>query len=295
MRYTQFMRRFVDLHTHSNASDGTLSPEQVVQLANARSLAAVALTDHDTTDGIAAGREAASALSEIRFIPGIEISAQFPPAGMHIVGLGIDEGSAELSVALARLRAARNDRNPKIIKNLQELGMDISMPDVLSVANETRGAQRDPVVSRAHIAETMRRRGLVRNTTEAFKKYIGEECPGFVDKECLTPPEAITVIREAGGMAILAHPTHLNYANRRQLQEILRDLISMGMQGIEAYHPDHTPAQTRTYLDLGRDYNLLITGGSDFHGEAKPQVRLGQPPVPLSLVSAAPGLGALLT
>ena len=295
MHYTEFMRRFVDLHTHSNASDGTFSPEQVVQLADARDLAAVALTDHDTTDGIAGGRAAAAGLNEICFIPGVEISAQFPPGGMHILGLGIDEGNGDLCEALARLRAARNERNPKIIENLQALGMDISMADVLSVANGTRKVHPARVVSRAHIAEAMRRKALVRNTSEAFKKYIGDGCPGFVDKECLTPGEAITVIREAGGAAVLAHPSHLSYVNRSRLQEILWDLMSLGIQGIEAYHPDHSPEQTRLYLDLGRENNLLISGGSDFHGQTKPHVRLGDPPVPLSLLSGATVLGDLLT
>jgi len=295
MGYTESMRRFVDLHTHSNASDGTLPPAEVVRLADAAGLAAVALTDHDTTDGIAEARAASEGLSEIRFVPGIEISAQFPPAGMHIVGLGIDEGSCGLSDTLRRLRAGRNERNPRIIANLQGLGMDISMDEVFSVANETRSISADRVVSRTHIAEAMYRKGLVRSTDEAFKSYIGDGCPGFVDKECLTPAEAIWAIREAGGVSVLAHPAHLNYDNDRQLEEIVRGLISLGLQGIEAYHPDHTTQETRMYLNLARQHGLLVSGGSDFHGRTKPEVRLGHPPVPLSLVTAAPVLGDLLS
>ena len=276
------MRRFVDLHTHSTASDGSSAPGQLVCLAEAKRLAAVALTDHDTTDGLAEARAAAESFPALRFIPGIEVSAEFPTGVLHILALGIDDSSAPLREMVQRLQAARQQRNPKIIAKLQAMGMDISMADVLAVAGRRSGGG---IVSRVHVAETLRRKKYVRTAGEAFEKLIGSGAPAFVDKERLSPREAIAAIRQAGGVAALAHPPQLRYTNRAQLERIVRSCMHAGLNGIEVYHTDHSAQQTRLYLDLARRYGLCAVGGSDFHGAAKPEARLGRPRVPVAAIT----------
>jgi len=281
------MRNLIDLHTHSTASDGALRPAEVIRFAEARRLAAVALTDHDTTDGLAEARAAADELVDLHFVPGIEISAKFPGGTLHILGLGIDENAPELLAATARLRSARQRRNPKMIAKLQRLGLDITMDDVLAVVSEIRHGQAGRIIGRLHIAETLRRKGCVRTIAEAFARYVGSEGAAYVDKERLAPRRAIGVINDAGGVAVLAHPGQLNCRNRAQLERIVRELVGMGLAGIEAYHTDHTAEQTRLYLDLARQYGLPATGGSDFHGAAKPEARLGRPRVPLATIASS--------
>ena len=278
-------RRFVDLHTHSFCSDGSLAPEEVVDIAERKKLAAVALSDHDTTAGLAAATERARRYPDLHFVPGVEISAIFPAGTLHILGLGIDENAPALVELTAELREAREQRNPKILAKLREIGVNIDMEDVLAcTAGSTAPLQR--VVGRLHMAEALRRKGYVRDVFEAFARYLGDGAPGYVDKERTPPPRAIDAIHAAGGAAILAHPPLLQYENNAQLKRILREFIPAGLDGIECYHSDHTPQQTRLYLDLAREFDLLISGGSDFHGPAKPNVQLGKPKVPLSAISA---------
>lgn len=279
------MRTFVDLHTHSAASDGQLAPEELVRLADAARLAAVALTDHDTTAGIAAAKAAARKFPELRFIAGIEMSAKFPAGMLHVLGLGIDEGCAGLQETLRQVRGAREERNPKIIAALGRLGMKISMEDVLAATASGGRREEGEIVGRLHIAEALRRKGYVRTAKEAFDRYIGNNGPAYVDKERLEPSEAIRAIREAGGAAVLAHPVQLRYENSAQLERILRSFISAGMNGIEVYHTDHRPEQTRLYLDLARRFGLLVTGGSDFHGPVRQDAVLGRPLVPLAALT----------
>ena len=274
------MRRFVDLHTHSTASDGTLSPREVVRLAEAKRLAAVALTDHDTTEGLAEARAAAREFPALRFVPGIEVSAQPPSGTLHILGLGIDEKGASLQKLAEFLRSARRERNPKIVAKLKELGAGLDMDDVLAVATASGG--RGSVISRMHIAEALSLKGHVKNISEAFKRYIGRGAPAYVERQRLTPRETIAAIRSAGGLAVLAHPAQLNCGNRAELERIVRELIRAGLEGIEVYHSDHSPLQTRMYLDMARRLGLGATGGSDFHGAAKPHVRIGSPKVSLA-------------
>jgi len=275
------MRKFVDLHTHSTASDGRLDPADLVRLADERKLAAIALTDHDTTDGLAAARAAAANLPELRFISGIEVSAKFPAGSLHILGLGIDENAPSLVGLIQRLRQARNDRNPRIIEKLRSMGMDITMDDVLATGSHS-GVK---IVTRLQIADTLRRMGFVKTNREAFGMYIANGAPAYVDKEFTPPADAIAAIRGAGGIAVLAHPPQLGYENTAQLRRILRSLIADGLGGVEVYHSDHTPEQTRLYLDLAAEYKLAVAGGSDFHGDRKPDVHLGLPKVPLAAVT----------
>ena len=320
-------RSFVDLHTHSTASDGSLPPAEVVRLADQAHLAAVALTDHDTVAGIDEARLAAEDLPELLFVPGIEISAAFAQGTLHILGLGIDPASPCLAQMMATLQDARATRNPRILRKLADMGMPLSMTDVATAADElekgglTRpygrpqgrisdgGSLSDRVPSesarpiaadnapansglspfspfsrilgRVHIALAMIGKGYVKTTQEAFDRYIGSGKPAYVDKERLSPREAIQGIHDSGGLAVLAHPPQLLYENDAQLTRILREFIQAGLDGIEAFHPDNNLQQTRLYVDLARRFDLGITGGSDFHGAGKPSVLLGKPTVPI--------------
>jgi len=270
----------------------------LVALAEDNLLAAVALTDHDTTVGLPAAREAAGALPELRFIAGVEVSADSAGRTLHILGLGIDESSPHLQTLAARLRGARDERNPKIIAKLRALGIEITLEDALAVAADLRGPKtpsvargslRDDgeaeVLGRPHIAEALRRRGIVPSTREAFERYIGEGGAAYVRRHRPSPREAISAIRSAGGAAVLAHPAQLDCESSAELGGILRDLIHNGLNGIEVYHSDHTSEQIRLYLALAHRYELAVSGGSDFHGSGKCDPRLGHPRVPASAVT----------
>jgi len=278
------MRSFVDLHTHSTASDGCSTPTEVIALADRIALAAVAITDHDTTAGLLEARTAAENFPDLHFVPGIELSAKFPSGTLHILGLGIDEQATSLYALTRNLVEARNQRNPRIIKRLQKLGMEIDISDVLAVMSGSPTSASDRIVGRMHIAEALRRKGYVHSTAEAFQRYLGNTGAAFVDKETLTPREVIDPIHSAGGLAILAHPVHLDYENLAQLDFMVRRLVDAGIDGLEVVHSDHSPFQTRAYLQLARRLGLMITGGSDYHGQAKPNVKPGRPRVPLNLL-----------
>jgi len=279
------MREFVDLHTHSTASDGQLSPQELIAHADAAGLAAIALTDHDTLAGLPAARSAAEACPELTFVGGLEISARFPSGTLHILAYGTDETAPSLVRITEQFRAARNQRNPRILTNLRALDVDIEMSDVLAVAKRDSTDADERIVSRVHIAEALRRKGYVRNAQEAFDKYLGQGAAAYEDKEVIEPADAIAAIHDADALAVLAHPIQLQYTNHAQLERMLRDLIDKGIDGIEAYHTQHSAADTRLYLDLAKRYDLGITGGSDFHGASKPDVALGRPRVPLGAIS----------
>ena len=276
------MRRFVDLHTHTTVSDGTLTPEELIRLADSRKLAAIAVTDHDSTAGLQRARTAAETFEELTFVPGIEVSGQSSTGTLHILGLAIDETHAAIQQLARQMLDARLERNPKIIAKLQALGVELDMDDVRAVA--PAGDDRR-ILGRLHIVEALRRKGYVRTIGEGFQRYVGTGAPAFVDKERLTAAAVIPAIRESGGEAVLAHPVQLNCDNYAQLERIVRDLIRAGLTGIEVYHSDHTPEQTRVYLDLARRYDLAVTGGSDFHGTVMSYITLGRPRVPVAALT----------
>lgn len=287
------MRRFVDLHTHSTASDGDMPPAEVIRLAESRRLAAVALTDHDTVSGLSEARRAADSLT-VQFVPGIEISAKFTGGLLHILGLGIDPTDRNLLETARLLREARNDRNPRMIARLQKLGMEISMDELFEFAFASPGRSgrrrvritngEPAVVGRLHMARLLVAKGYVRSVTEAFNRYLGRDGPAYIDKEKLAPRQAIEAIHSAGGVAILAHPVELRCNNNAMLTRVVRSMVRNGLDGIEVYHSSHNPIQTRAYLDLARREGLLISGGSDFHGSVKSSVKLGRPRVPREAV-----------
>jgi hypothetical protein len=258
---------YVDLHCHSTASDGTLSPTQVVQLAVDSGLSALALTDHDTIGGIA---EAAAAAKErnIDFLPGIEISCDFSPGTMHILGYGVDPTSPVLADMTAKLIEGRDNRNPKIIARLQELGVDITMDEV---EKESGGG----VVGRPHIAAILVRKGYVSSIKEAFNQYLAPGGKAYFDKERLTSQQALGMIRDSGGLPVLAHPVQLRLENDAQLDTVVKNLLDQGLAGIEIIHSDHDASWIEKCEALAKKYRLLRTGGSDFHGTNKKDIRLG--------------------
>jgi 3',5'-nucleoside bisphosphate phosphatase len=257
----------VDLHVHSSASDGSLSPREVVAAAKARGLRAIALTDHDTTDGLDEALDAGAAVG-LEVIPGIEISADHEPGSMHILGLFIDHHYPPLDSQLQVLKQARADRNPQIIAKLRKLGLNLTMADVVAVAG---GGQ----VGRPHIAQVLVNQGYVASFQEAFEKYIGNHGPAYVSKFRFPPRDAIAMITAAGGLAALAHPFTLEYSSTGHLKMILQQLRDWGLTAIEVYYPEHPPERQAQYKKLAQELGLLLTGGSDFHGAIKPDVKLG--------------------
>lgn len=257
----------VDLHTHSTASDGTFSPGEVIRRGRSKNLAALSLTDHDCVDGLGEASKAAREAG-IELIPGLEISAEFSPGTMHILGLFIDESDAHLAASLARLQDARKERNPKIAENLRALGLDITYDEVVAASG---GGQ----VGRPHFARVLVQKGYVGSFEAAFEKYLRKGAPGYAEKFRFTPREAIEMIHRAGGVASLAHPFTLGLPSREAEGDLIGELMGYGLDGIEAYYSGNTPGDTLYYLRLCEARGLIPTGGSDFHGANKPEIEIG--------------------
>lgn len=266
----------VDLHTHSTASDGTLSPTQLMQQAGAAGLAGIALTDHDTGNGLVEAAAEARRLN-LRFVPGIEISADYPtPGTMHILGHFIDPVSPALGAMSRLLLDARNERNPRIIARLRELGCNVTMEQVEAIAHKNVPAGSPVVIGRPHIAQALVQAGCVANLKQAFDGFLGTTGSAYFPKERLTPRQAIDCIHAAGGLASLAHPVQLRTGAPAETQTVINRLAEAGLDGLECYHCDHRPQDIEFFLGLTRRYNLVATGGSDFHGGNKIDVHLGR-------------------
>jgi len=256
----------IDLHLHSACSDGTLTPGALYAAAAAAGLAAAALTDHETVQGL--GEWMAAARKEgPRAIPGVEIGAQHSPGEMHVLGYGIREADAAFRDWLAALRKARFDRNRQILERLARLGMPIDETELEALT----GAG---VVGRLHIAEWLVRHRYARDTAEAFDRWLGRDAPAYVPRPLPTPEACIEAIRAAGGVAVLAHPVSLGL-ERSALIACIRRLKDAGLRGLEVWHPHHTPAHRRAFLVLARNHGLVPTGGSDYHGARSPTLRIG--------------------
>lgn len=278
---------FCDLHMHSTASDGTASPRELAPLAKAAGLSAIALTDHDTTAGLAACAEACSELG-IDFAPGIELSADPTIAKrsssrsepepdtrvgtLHILGLFIDAASDHLGDIQVRLREAREQRNPQIVENLAKLGVNIDYGEVIAEAG-------GHIIGRPHIAQVLLKKGYVKSIQDAFARYIGEGKAAYARKDRLHAEEAIAAIHEAGGLAILAHPVQLKMGDGDQLAHFIKQLKELGLDGIETRHSDHSAAQVNHFQSLAGRFNLVESGGSDYHGTRK-AIELGSQRVP---------------
>jgi predicted metal-dependent phosphoesterase TrpH len=268
------MAQFVDLHCHSTASDGTLPPADVVRLAKDSGLSGLSLTDHDTIGGVEAAADEARRIG-LDFLAGIEISCEYPPPGtMHILGYGVDPRSETLRDLTHRLLEGRDNRNPRIVQKLNELGVSITMQEVEEEAGATAADNKKPV-GRPHIAAVLLRKGYVSSIKQAFDKYLAQGAPAYFDKERLTMREAMDMIHKSGGMPVLAHPVQLRTDNDARLERVVKDLVDLGLVGLETIHSDHDAGLVEKYTRLADRFGLLKTGGSDFHGTNKKDIQLG--------------------
>lgn len=262
----------VDLHTHSNKSDGSYSPTELVDYAIAKGLSAVALTDHDTTDGLAEAIAHAESLAQaglpsIEVIPGIEFSTKQEDKDVHIVGLYIVYDSPAFKAKLQEFVDSRTGRNIKMCRNLREAGIDITY-EKLQERNP------DAVITRAHYASYLFEEGYVKSRSEAFARYLGDHTKYFVPREKVTPEQAVALILQVGGIPILAHPP-LYHMGRERLDRLVASLKDAGLVGIEAFYSTYTNQDERDMINLADKYDLLLSGGSDFHGANKPNLDLG--------------------
>jgi predicted metal-dependent phosphoesterase TrpH len=263
----------IDLHIHSTASDGTLTPVEILAMARSLKLAAIAITDHDTIDG---SKElvAHGIPSDIQFLTGVEISASWPPnfsgtGSLHILGYGIRLNDYLLNQTLDALQKARKNRNPQIIKRLNNFGFHISMEDIIKEAGT------DGQIGRPHIAQVMLKQGFVESINEAFDQYLGTGRPAYVDKYRVECSKAIEIIQAAGGIPVLAHPVLIKMESKEHFEKFVIALTGMGMKGIEVYYPEHTSEDTAFYKRIAKKNGLIMTGGSDFHGSLKPAIQMG--------------------
>src|SRR5262249_45018831 len=256
----------IDLHLHTTHSDGSLSPAEVLRLAHKAGVTALAITDHDIVAGIPAGPAVGADLG-IEIISGVEISSRFGNSELHILGYCIRWQDSELIQQLAALRESRHRRNPQIIEHLRALGLDITYEEVRALAGTD-------AIGRPHIARLLMDKHFATSAKDAFDRYLAEGRPAYVARELPVPADAIGWIRAAGGVAVLAHPTWANVSGEG-LNSLLTTLKAQGLGGIEGHYSTHTKRQTMDYLDLAKRLDLLVTGGSDFHGITKPDIEVG--------------------
>lgn len=259
--------RAIDLHVHSTASDGTLTPKEVVTLGYESGLAAMALTDHDTTGGIAAAREQADALG-MEFIPGVELSCDYKGKEVHMVGLYIRDTDTTLNEILANFRDNRDNRNEKMAARLREEGFDVTLNILLQTFP-------DSVLTRAHFARYLVDTKQVKDLPTVFERYLGDGCKCYVAREKISPFDAVSLIRNAGGIPILAHPL-LYHFEPAQLEQLVSDLKDCGLMGLEAIYSMNNGNDEAKMKALAKRHGLLLSGGSDFHGANKPHIRIGK-------------------
>jgi predicted metal-dependent phosphoesterase TrpH len=259
----------VDLHLHSSASDGVLSPAGVVDRAAELGLTVISLTDHDNVDGIAPALKAAKKYPSLVVIPGIEINTDTSTGEVHILGYYIDHTNPEFLTALKKMRDSRMIRAQKIIEKLSALGMPIEWERVKELSG-------DGSVGRPHIARALLEKGYIETIKEAFSKYIGFRGPAYVPREKITPAEAIEMITGAEGLAVLAHP--LGIPN---LDTLLKKLVKAGLIGLEVYYKDYSSEDRESLAGLADRYGLIVTGGTDYHGlDDHVEVMIGEAGVP---------------
>ena len=262
---------FADFHAHTTASDGTATPHELVQTALAAGLTYLAVTDHDTAKAVGAVvTEAVRLGGTLKIVPGVEVSARGTPGSCHLLGLGVDYLHPALEGTLNGVLAARNERNHLLADRLTRLNV------LVSVDEATAAAPIGANVGRPHFAQVLVAKGYAASLQEAFDKYLGDNSAGFVPKDDLSPADAIALIYSVGGLAFLAHPGLLNLARHETMETRVRAYKDAGLDGIEAYYSRHTPATTDLFLRLATKYNLLVTGGSDYHGANRPGTYLNQ-------------------
>jgi hypothetical protein len=257
----------IDLHVHTSMSDGTFSPDEVVEIALQRGLRAIAITDHDTMAGVGRAQERGAELG-IEIISGVEISTEWPSGILHMLGYFVCVEDPELLRTLDSLRKDRQERILKIVSKLNDRDVSVTVDEV---DREAVGG----VPGRPHVANLMLRKGHVATLQEAFDRYLGKGAPAYVEKKKLSPVEAMQLIANSGGVPVLAHPYSLDEPDADELEQIFRRLTLSGLKGIEVYYPQHTPDQTAVFLRLAQKLGLVVTGGTDFHGANKPEVEMG--------------------
>ena len=256
----------IDLHAHTSASDGTLSPQELVHLAKSEGIEAIAITDHDTIEGVPEALEAGEK-NGIEVIPGVEISIDHQPGSMHLLGLFVDIESKKLNEHLIDLQASRSSRNPQIIEKLNEVGLSITMEQVREISG---GGQ----VGRPHIASALLKNGHVRSIQEAFDKYLKKGALAYYERRRLTREKAVDMIHGAGGLVILAHPGTLG-VNGRSFNNLMSELKEVGIDGIEVFYNNHSQVDEDRLMKIVDEYGFIISGGTDFHGDNKPSIKLG--------------------
>lgn len=256
----------IDLHTHSLKSDGAQTPADVVRTAHAAGLSAIALSDHDSIEGVAEAMAEGECLG-VEVIPAVELSAQ-SDTELHILGYFIDINNKKLKDTMAYALEVRNQRQEETCRKLNEQGFDITMDELRAEANG------NPVLCRAHFAQIMVRKGYASSVKEAFSKYLSVGCYAYSNRQALTGPEAVSLIREAGGIAVAAH-LHLIKMEDEPLKEYLKSLIPYGLEGVEGYYTDYTRDMETRYRNMAKELGLVISGGTDYHGANKPHISIG--------------------
>lgn len=268
--------KFIDLHTHTTASDGSFTPTEVVGMAGQAGLVAVAITDHDTTAGVAEALAAGENLP-LEVVPGVELSVNHERLdSLHILGYWIQPEHPDLAGRLADIRGGRDRRNEKILAVLAGLDCPLELSEVQQIAG-------GEVIGRPHLAQAMIKHGYVQSTQEAFDRYLARGKPAYMERERMGPEEAIDRIRRAGGVAVWAHPGLIGL-ERPDLEREIVELVKAGLSGVEAHYPEHSAKTTGLLLDLCDRHQLAPTGGTDFHGRVKPDIQLGSLRVPAQLL-----------
>jgi len=262
-----------DLHIHSNASDGRYSPAEIVRMAVSAGLTVIALTDHDTIDGLIPALAAAREFPGLMVIPAVELSTDTFVGEVHVLGYFIDYCDPEFKASLKRMRNSRANRADKMVAKLNELGCKIELERIKEIAGN--GA-----LGRAHVAQALLEKGYITSFKEAFTKYIGHDCPAYVGREKLTPAEAVQLVLRANGLPVLAHPfTSVNP------EAVAKELKAVGLVGMEVYYAGYLPAEISTLLNLAQKYDLIPTGGTDYHGiDAASDITIGETNVPIHYV-----------
>jgi len=262
----RMQRRRVDLHIHTTASDGLLTPEEVVEIAKKEGLYAISITDHDTIDGYLAAKKRAEQL-EIELIPALELSTSYQGEDFHILGYLIDCENPEFLKKINSFQEERRTRGEEMVEKLNELGIDLSMETVNNIAG--KGS-----VGRPHLADALLKEEFVHTYEEAFARYLGYHAPAYVPRRFLTPQEGIELIHLVRGVAVLAHP------GTYRSQHVIYDFFQLGLDGIEAYHSKHDREATQNYINLANKLGLIYTGGSDCHGRRGGKIIIGSMKVP---------------
>ena len=256
----------IDLHAHTSASDGTLSPKELVNLAKTEGIEALAITDHDTIEGLQEALDEGEKIG-IEVIPGVEISIDHEPGSMHVLGLFLDINSDKLNDYLTKLQISRSSRNPQILEKLNDLGLTITMEEVQIISG---GGQ----VGRPHIAAALLKNGHVSSNQQAFDKYLKKGASAYYERSRLTREEAVEMIHSAGGLVILAHPGTLRI-NGRAFNDLMSELKDVGFDGIEVFYNSHSQVDQDRLMKIIDEFGFQISGGTDFHGANKPSIKLG--------------------